>query len=151
MRKNHRTSLVPLLAFPLLLAAAACDTTVTKEEMATAEYGPRPEHWQEDIRNYLSLRLLDPKEAKVEFRAGPKLLYQRGTPLRGEQYGWGVCVWVQDKDKSGEWQSTYPMSFVLREDKIVHVNGGPDDGAIIGPNYARKQCEQLGAPPVPRD
>jgi hypothetical protein len=134
---------------PVLLVAA-CDTTVTKEEMATADYGPRPEHWQEEIRNYLSLRLADPKEAKVEFRAGPKLLYQRGTVLRGEQYGWGVCVWVQDKDKAGDWQQTYPMSFVLREDRIVHVNGGPDDGAIIGPNYARKQCEQLGAPPVPR-
>jgi hypothetical protein len=149
MRKIHRTLLVPLLALPVLLVAA-CDTTVTKEEMATAEYGPRPEHWQEEIRNYLSLRLADPKEAKVEFRAGPKLLYQRGTVLRGEQYGWGVCVWVQDKDKAGDWQQTYPMSFVLREGRIVHVNGGPDDGAIIGPNYARKQCEQLGAPPVPR-
>jgi hypothetical protein len=149
MRKTRRTLLVPLLALPVLLVAA-CDTTVTKEEMATADYGPRPEHWQEEIRNYLSLRLADPKEAKVEFRAGPKLLYQRGTVLRGEQYGWGVCVWVQDKDKAGDWQQTYPMSFVLREDRIVHVNGGPDDGAIIGPNYARKQCEQLGAPPVPR-
>jgi hypothetical protein len=149
MRKTHRTLLVPLLALPVLLVAA-CDTTVTKEEMATADYGPRPEHWQEEIRNYLSLRLADPKEAKVEFRAGPKLLYQRGTALRGEQYGWGVCVWVQDKDKAGDWQQTYPMTFVLREDRIVHVNGGPDDGAIIGPNYARKQCEQLGAPPVPR-
>jgi hypothetical protein len=149
MRKTYRTLLVPLLALPVLLVAA-CDTTVTKEEMATAEYGPRPEHWQDEIRNYLSLRLADPKEAKVEFRAGPKLLYQRGTVLRGEQYGWGVCVWVQDKDKAGDWQPTYPMSFVLREDRIVHVNGGPDDGAIIGPNYARKQCEQLGAPPVPR-
>lgn len=150
MRKIHRTLLVPLLALPVLLVAA-CDTTVTKEEMATAEYGPRPEHWQDEIRNYLSLRLADPKEAKVEFRAGPKLLYQRGTLLRGEQYGWGVCVWVQDKDKAGDWQQTYPMTFVLREDRIVHVNGGPDDGAIIGPNYARKQCEQLGAPPVPRN
>lgn len=149
MRKTHRTLLVPLLALPVLLVAA-CDTTVTKEEMATADYGPRPEHWQQEIRNYLSLRLADPKEAKVEFRAGPKLLYQRGTVLRGEQYGWGVCVWVQDKDKAGDWQQAYPMSFVLREDRIVHVNGGPDDGAIIGPNYARKQCEQLGAPPVPR-
>ncbi|HEX7053422.1 MAG TPA: hypothetical protein VF211_05735 [Burkholderiales bacterium] len=128
---------------------AACDTTVTKEEMATAEYGPRPEHWQEEIRNYLSLRLSDPKEAKVEFRAGPKLLYQRGTLLRGEQYGWGVCVWVNDR-KDGEYQGYYPMTFLLRDEKIVHVNGGPDDGAIIGPNYARKQCEQLGAPPVPR-
>ena len=131
------------LGFAALLAA--CDTTVTKEEMATAEYGPRPEHWQEEIRNYLSLRLADPKEAKVEFAAGPKLLYQRGTLLRGEQYGWGVCVRVNDKDPSGAYQDRYPMTFVLRNDKIVHVNGGPDDGAIIGPNYARKQCEQLGA------
>ena len=93
----------------------------------------------------------DPKEAIVDFKAGPKILYQRGTVLRGEQYGWGVCVWVNDRDKSGAYQGTYPMSFILRDDKIVHVNGGPDDGAIIGPNYARKQCEQLGAPPVPRD
>ncbi len=129
----------------LAVLLAACDTTVTKEEMATAEYGPRPEHWQEEIRNYLSLRLVDPKEAKVEFAAGPKLLYQRGTLLRGEQYGWGVCVRVNDKAPSGDQQDSYPMTFVLRNDKIVHVNGGPDDGAIIGPNYARKQCEQLGA------
>ena len=129
----------------LAVLLAACDTTVTKEEMATAEYGPRPEHWQEEIRNYLSIRLADPKNAKVEFAAGPKLLYQRGSLLRGEQYGWGVCVRVNDKDPSGAYQDSYPMTFVLRNDKIVHVNGGPDDGAIIGPNYARKQCEQLGA------
>jgi hypothetical protein len=143
MRKMSPTMLlVPLLA----MAVAACDTTVTREEMATADYGPRPERWQDEIRNYLSIRLVDPKAAIVEFRAGPKMIYQRGTVLRGEQYGWGVCVAVNDKDQSGALQGSYPMSFVLREEKIVHVNGGPDDGAIIGPNYARKQCEQLGAP-----
>jgi hypothetical protein len=133
----------------LVSLLASCDTTVTKEEMATAEYGPQPEHWQDEIRSYLSIRLTDPKDAIVEFRAGPKILYQRGTLLRGEQYGWGVCVWVNDKDKSGAYQGFYPMTFVLREEKIVAVNGGPDDGAIIGPNYAREQCETLGAPPVP--
>ena len=147
-----RKMLWPLLVLlPSFLPLAGCDTTVTKEEMATANYGPQPEHWQDEIRSYLSIRLTDPKEAKVEFRAGPKLLYQRGSMLRGEQYGWGVCVWVNDKDKDGSFQGTYQMSFIFRDDKIVYVNGGPDDGAIIGPNYARKQCEELGAPPVPRD
>ena len=140
-----RKMLWPLLA----LSVAACDTTVTKEEMATADYGPAPQHWQDEIRNYLSIRLQDPKEAKVDFRAGPKMLYQRGSVLRGEQYGWGVCVLVNDKDKSGEWQGAYPMTFILREAKIVNDNGGPDDGAIIGPNYARKQCDQLGSPVNP--
>ena len=134
------------LPIALSLALAACDTTVTKEEMATAEYGPAPLSYQDEIKSYLSLRLTDPKEAIVEFRNEPKQLYQRGTPLRGEQYGWGMCVWVNDKNKQGAYDGFYPMSFLLRNEKIVAVNGGPDDANIIGAKYAREQCERLGAP-----
>jgi len=135
-----------LLLIALLFALAACNTQVTKEEMATADYGPRPVNYQDEIRSYLHLRLTDPKDAIVEFRAGPQQLYNRGTPVRGEQYGWGVCVWVNDKNKSGAYDGFYPMSFVLRNEKIVAVNGGPDDANIIGSRYAREQCERLGAP-----
>jgi hypothetical protein len=134
------------LLLPIALLLAACNTQVTREEMATADYGPRPNNYQEEIRSYLSLRLTDPKDAIVEFRAGPQQLYNRGTPVRGEQYGWGVCVWVNDKNKSGAYDGFYPMSFVIRNEKIVHVNGGPDDANIIGSRYAREQCERLGAP-----
>ena len=128
------------------LALAACDTTVTKAEMDTAEYGPQPLRYQDEIKGYLGLRLTDPKAAVVEFRAGPKKIYNRGTPVRGEQYGWGVCVWVNDKNKSGAYDGFYPMTFVLRDEKIVAVNGGPDDANVIGAKYAREQCERLGAP-----
>ncbi|HYL25543.1 MAG TPA: hypothetical protein VEV21_14225 [Burkholderiales bacterium] len=134
------------LPVALALAVAACDTTVTKEEMATADYGPAPVNYQDEIKSYLSLRLTDPKEAVVEFRNEPKQLYQRGTPVRGEQYGWGVCVWVNDKNKQGAYDGFYPMSFVMRNEKIVAVNGGPDDFNIIGARYAREQCARLGAP-----
>ena len=128
------------------LALAACDTTVTKAEMDTAEYGPQPLRYQDEIKGYLGLRLTDPKAAVVEFRAGPKKIYNRGTPVRGEQYGWGVCVWVNDKNKAGAYDGFYPMTFVLRDEKIVAVNGGPDDANVIGAKYAREQCERLGAP-----
>ena len=114
--------------------------------METADYGPRPVNYQDEIKSYLSLRLTDPKTAMVEFRTEPKHLYQRGTPVRGEQYGWGVCVWVNDKNKQGAYDGFYPMTFVLRNEKIVAVNGGPDDANIIGSRYAREQCERLGAP-----
>jgi hypothetical protein len=134
------------LPVALALAVAACDTTVTKEEMATADYGPAPVNYQDEIKSYLSLRLTDPKEAVVEFRNEPKQLYQRGTPVRGEQYGWGVCVWVNDKNKQGAYDGFYPMSFVMRNEKIVAVNGGPDDFNIVGARYAREQCARLGAP-----
>jgi hypothetical protein len=134
------------LTIALVAALAGCDTTVTKEEMATADYGPRPVNYQDEIKSYLSLRLTDPKDAIVEFRNEPKQLYQRGTGIRGEQYGWGVCVWVNDKNKRGAYDGFYPMTFVLRDEKIVAVNGGPDDDNIIGARYAREQCERLGAP-----
>jgi hypothetical protein len=79
-----------------LLSLAACDTTVKKSELESVDYGPRPERWQEEIRNYLSIRLTDPKAAIVEFRAGPEKLYQRETPVRKKEWGWAVCVWVND-------------------------------------------------------
>jgi hypothetical protein len=134
--------LVVLLAF----AVAACNTTVSKEEAASVNYGARPEHWKEEIQSYLGLRLVDPKTAIVEFRNEPKQLYQRETTVREKQWGWAVCVWVNDKNKSGAYDGFYPMSFLLRDDKIVAVNNGPDDFGVIGAKYAREQCAQLGAP-----
>jgi hypothetical protein len=53
---------------------------------------------------------------------------------------------VNDKNKAGAYDGFYPMSFILRNEKIVAVNGGPDDANIIGSRYAREQCERLGAP-----
>src|SRR5260221_4571713 len=132
-----------------LLTLAACVPPVTKEEMATADYGPAPVNYQDEIKSYLSLRLTDPKAAIVEFRAGPKQLYNRGTPVRGEQYGWGVCVWVNDKNKAGAYDGFYPMSFILRNEQIVAVHGGPDDANIIGSRDRRAQREPPGGPLQP--
>lgn len=129
-----------------IAALAACDTTVTKSELASVNYGPRPQHWQAAIRDYLKIRLRDPAAAIVEFRAGPQQLFQRETPLRRQQWGWAVCVWVNDKNRQGAFDGFYPMSVFIRDEKVEHVNGGPDDDNLVGNRYAREHCEQLGAP-----
>jgi len=129
-----------------LLALAACDTTVSKKEMESVDYGPAPSRWKEEIRSYLAIRLVDPKDALVDFRSEPKQIFQRKTAVRAQQYGWGVCVWVNDKNKKGAFDGFFPMTFVLRDEKIVATNGGPDDANVIGARYAREQCAQLGAP-----
>jgi hypothetical protein len=129
-----------------LLWLAGCNTTVSKDEMGSVNYGPAPTRYKEEIRSYLAIRLTDPKEAVVEYRNEPKQLYQRKTPVRDLQYGWGVCVWVNDKNKQGAFDGFYPVSFILRDEKIVAVNNGPDDFGAIGARYAREQCAQLGAP-----
>jgi hypothetical protein len=129
-----------------LLALAACDTTVSKKQMESVDYGPAPTRFKEEILSYLRIRLVDPKDAIVEIRTEPKQLYQRKTPVRDQQYGWGVCVWVNDKNKKGAFDGFFPMTFILRDEKIVAVNNGPDDFGAIGARYAREQCAQLGAP-----
>jgi len=134
--------------FFVLLAAAlgGCDTTVKKSEVESVDYGPRPQHFQAAVRDYLKIRLRDPAGAMVEFRAGPQQLFQRETPLRKTQWGWALCVWVNDKNRQGAFDGFYPMTVMIRNEKIEHVNGGPDDDNLVGNRYAREQCEQLGAP-----
>ena len=129
-----------------LVVLFGCDTTVRKEEMAGVEYGPKPTRWREEIKSYLDIRLANPKEALVEYRSEPKQLFQRDTLVRERQYGWATCVWVNDKNREGAYEGPYPMTFFIRDEKIVAVNNGPDDFGVIGARYAREQCELLGAP-----
>jgi hypothetical protein len=130
----------------LLLALLGCDTMVRREEAQSVDYGPKPQRWRDEIRSYLDIRLTDPKNAIVEFRSEPKHLYQRDTGVRARQYGWASCVWVNDKNRQGNFDGFYPMTFFIRDEKIVAVNNGPDDFGVIGARYAREQCELLGAP-----
>ena len=140
------TKKASVLACVAAFALLGCDTTPKKDEVQSVDYGPRPQHWQATIRDYLKIRLRDPAAAIVEFRAGPQQLYQRDIPLRAKQWGWAVCVWVNDKNRQGAFEGFYPMSVMIRNEKIEHVNGGPDDDNLLGNRYAREHCEQLGAP-----
>jgi hypothetical protein len=137
---------IATLVFAALLASG-CDTSpVRQNEASMVQYGPKPNYWQDSVRSYLKLRLVDPTAAIIEFRTQPQQLYQRKVGLRDTQYGWAVCVWVNDKNREGHFDGFYPMTFFIRDEKIVAVNNGPDDFGIIGATYAREQCKQLGAP-----
>jgi hypothetical protein len=131
----------------LLLSLLGCDTTVRKEETSSVDYGPKPLRWREEIKSWLDLRLVSPKDAIIEYRTEPKQLYQRETAMRAQQYGWASCVWVNDKNRQGAYNGFYPVTFFIRNEKIVAVNNGPDDDfELVGSRYAREQCELLGAP-----
>src|SRR5260221_14275087 len=110
--------------------------------MAVYEYGPRPEDYEKLFRDYLSTRLTDPDFARVEFKAGPALLYQKDTVLRERQYGWAVCVMINDKDRRGAYEG-YPMVLYIREGKVVAANGDGLERAT-GVRYAHARCGELG-------
>ena len=126
------------------LALAGCQTGVSPEELASVNYGPKPAHWQEEIRSYMAIRVPDASTLKLDFKTPPQQMVQKETAVRDRQWGWATCVWVDENHPRG-YQGLYPMTFFFRDEKIVAVNGGPDDGNIIGAKYAREQCERLGA------
>jgi hypothetical protein len=137
--------LVLAVVIACVLAAACAPAPVTKTETEGLNYGPKPVRWKEEITSYLQVRLIDPKTALVEFRTEPQQMYQRAVAMRQMHFGWATCVWVNDKNRAGAYTGYYPMVVFIRNEKIVHVNGGPDDFGI-GAQYARSQCESLGAP-----
>jgi hypothetical protein len=51
------------------LLASGCDTSpVRQNEASMVQYGPKPNYWQDSVRSYLKLRLVDPTAAIIEFR-----------------------------------------------------------------------------------
>ncbi len=121
-----------------------CKAPPTKTEMDSADYGPQPENYEQLVRDYLKPKLKEPESAIIEFRAGPKRLYQQGTVLRPLQYGWGVCVLVNEKSSAGAYTGFHPVVFYIHSGKVLAMHGGPDD-SVIGDGYARDGCKELGA------
>jgi len=127
----------------VLLLAACQSAPLTREQIAALDYGPRPDDYQKIVREYLSARLEEPQFALLEFKAGPKPLYQREALLKERQYGWAVCVMINDKNQRGAYAGFYPMVIYIRHGKVVAANGGGLEQAA-GVRYAHAGCRELG-------
>jgi len=127
----------------VLLLAACQSAPLTREQLAALDYGPRPDDYREIVREYLSTILEEPRFALLEFKAGPKPLYQKEALLGERQYGWAVCVMVNDKNQRGAYAGFYPMVIYMRRGKVVAANGGGLERAA-GVRYAHAGCRELG-------
>jgi len=140
-RAAIRGSGAAAIVFALL---AACQSPpLTSEQIAALDYGPRPENYEQIVRDYLKPRLNEPTFAVIEFKAGPTPLYQKDVLLRERQYGWAVCVMVNERDPRGIYLGFYPMVVYVRRGEAVAANGGALERAA-GLRYAHEQCRQLG-------
>jgi hypothetical protein len=136
--------LMGILAATTLALLAGCQSQpLSREELAALDYGPRPEGYEKIVRDYLRTRLMEPDFALIEFKAGPAPLYQKDTVLRERQYGWAVCVMINDKARRGVYEGFHPMVLYIREGKVVAANGNGLERAA-GVRYAHAQCRELG-------
>ena len=142
MRRTLAQALMVLTA--LAVGLGGCDTSPpTKEQMDAVNYGPRPDNYQDIVRDYLRPRLTDPTAAIIDFKAGPTQFYQRDAVFRDLQFGWAVCAMVNDKNTRGAYAGFDPAVYFIRNGKVVASNGGPGDGPV-GTQFARRQCKELG-------
>ena len=133
-----------ILAATALAWLAGCQSQpLSREQLAALDYGPRPEGYEKIVREYLRTRLMEPDFALIELKAGPAPLYQKDTVLRERQYGWAVCVMINDKAPRGVYEGFYPMVLYIREGKVVAANGDGLERAA-GVRYAHSQCRELG-------
>jgi hypothetical protein len=135
--------LLAAISIAVTLLAGCRSQPLSREELAALDYGSRPEGYEKIVRNYLRTRLMEPDFALIEFKAGPKPLYQKESVLRNRQYGWAVCVLINDKDRRGAYEGFYPMVLYIREGKVVAANGDGLERAA-GVRYAHAQCGELG-------
>ena len=122
----------------LALLAGCQSPPLSREEIAALDYGPRPEAYETIVRDYLRPGLSEPNFALIEFKAGPAPLYRKDR-----EYGWAVCVVINDRDPRGVYEGFYPMVVYIRGGKVVAADGGALERAI-GVRTAKTQCAQLG-------
>ena len=126
-----------------LASLAACQSPpLSPEQIAALDYGPRPQNYEQLVRDYLQARMNDPSFALIEIKAGPAPLYQTDTFSRERQHGWAVCVMVNQRDPRG-FYAGYPMVIYIRNGKVVANDGGGLERAA-GVGYASAQCAKLG-------
>ncbi|EME72012.1 hypothetical protein H261_00495 [Paramagnetospirillum caucaseum] len=118
--------------------------TYSPEEIASLDYGPYPTNYKEIIQSRLNGTLKDPMSAQIEYRAGPKQVWQKGSIITQKTYGWGVCLWLNAKNSFGAYVGRRPLSFIIRNGAIVDAHGEMETN-MFDTGLANAMCNQVGA------
>ena len=109
-----KNSLVNMVTLALILFSLSnCAVRPSPEQIASADYGPYPENYQDIIKNYYNKVLSDPDG-----------VYTYENPTRawdsvgGLIFGWAVCGKFHAKDRSGVQVGVQSFYVLIRDDKI---------------------------------
>ena len=76
---RRRTRILAAVSIAVVSLVACQSTPPTREEIAVLDYGPRPENYEQIVRDHLKTRLVEPDFAMIEFKTEPRPLYQKNT------------------------------------------------------------------------
>lgn len=125
---------------PLLmaLALAGCARGLPPEEVAKADFGPKPPaNYQELIKADIAPLLVDPTAPLYTFTEPGRGYFRRGRePMI---FGWKVCGTLNSKNQMGGYSGPIPFFTLIRDGKVVVHNVGEQVRAgLYGVSFVNK-------------
>jgi len=119
-----------LAAIPLLLTGCAdLPPLPTKDQLAVADCGPKPDKYQEVIKAWIGETLKDPDSAIYKNFSDPVRDCIRTSIFDGSKlfYGWSVTVKMNAKNGYGGYGGYELYSFILRDNVIIATCDPPGE------------------------
>lgn len=127
------------LLIPLVIAG--CATAPTPEQLAAADYGPRPDNYEDLIKAHYSKVLFDPYSAVFEMYP-PLKGWLAGQPGGSPWFGWIVCGTVNAKNRMGGYVGAQPFFAAIKYGQVVTTDTAR--WGTFGAEQIVVLCQNLG-------
>lgn len=111
------SSLFRLLPLVFALLLAGC-VSVSREEIASADFGPKPANYEERVKAYMGAVLKDPMSAVYDFRPTLRRAVAKGGLMDNfaKYYGWVFEVSINAKNSFGGYTGAKTYYFMVTSD-----------------------------------
>lgn len=117
MKKQFVTVLFAACALSFSFGSLAKEKTVAETvDTANADYGPRPENYEELVKAWAEQNLKDPESARYHRISKPRkeFMVVNLKPF----FGWSVCADINAKNSYGGYTGAQTQWFLIRGGKI---------------------------------
>lgn len=119
----------------LFAMLAACAGPPSPEQVASADYGPYPDNYEQIVRNYHRTYLKDPSTAQYRGFSTPMKVWW-GNRMSGAKFGYRVCVTYNARNSYGGYVG-------FKTDAALINNGRVIDYLPNGENFGHNVCTEL--------
>lgn len=128
-----------LILVCLLILSGCASSPPTAEQLQSAEYGPYPSNWKEQVKERMKIILVDPDSVQYRFnypepkKAWHDILGDEGMFSTERIYGWRTCFQYNAKNSLG--------GYVGYKDVFVFFNNGQI--ALFNTKYGDVKCRGI--------
>jgi hypothetical protein len=111
---------VRLLPLVFALFTAGC-LSVSRDEIAAADFGPKPTNYEDRIKSLMGSVLKDPMSAVYDFKPTlRRAVYKGGIPDNfAKHYGWVVEVSINAKNSFGGYTGAKAYYFMFTSEGLI--------------------------------